>query len=382
MSDSEIYLDYNSTTPVLPDVLERMLPYFSHDFGNASSSTHAMGWRAKAAVDLAREEVATLIGASFEEIIFTSGATESINLAITGAFEVYGKSRNHIVTIATEHAAVLETCLKLQVSGAIVTILPVMADGTISIDALKSVVSERTCMVVAMMANNETGVVLPIKEIAAVAHEKGALFFSDTTQAPGKLRLNVEEEDIDLCCLSAHKFYGPKGVGALYIRKRRPKIKLNAVILGGGQENGLRSGTLNVPGIVGMGAAASIAQQDWWDDAHRISVLRTKLEHSLLDLGNVTVNGSTKFRLPNTSNLCFKNLTASLLIKDIQPLCVATGSACSSGNNQPSHVLTNMGLSGKDANSSIRFSLGKQTTEAEIDTAISKIKKAIEKNAG
>lgn len=374
-----IYLDYNSTTPVLEHVLERMLPYFARDFGNASSATHAMGWRARSAVDAAREEVAGLIGAMPDEIVFTSGATESINLALKGTFEAYRGSRNQIVTFATEHAAVLDTCKQLEARGAHVTVLPVLADGTVDLEVVRNAITKDTLLVAAMMANNETGVVHPVRKISELAHELGALFFSDTTQVPGKLQMDVADDGLDLCCLSAHKFYGPKGVGALYVRRKNPRVNLIATTAGGGHENGRRSGTLNVPGIVGMGAAAEFAQRDWWEDVQRISVLRTTLEQGVLDLGGVSVNGNTRFRLPNTTNLCFIGHSSATMIRDLHPLCVAIGSACSSESLSPSHVLTAMGIAPDKANSSIRFSLGKQSTEAEVAMTIGLIRSALGK---
>jgi cysteine desulfurase len=320
-----------------------------------------------------------MIGAEPDEIVFTSGATEAINLALKGTFERYGKSRHHIVTIATEHSAVLDTCRKLSSIGANVTIVPVLADGTLDLDMLRQKITDTTWMVAVMLANNETGVIHPIREIGEMAKEKGALFFSDTTQVPGKLRFDVNEEGIDLCCLSAHKYYGPKGVGALYIRRKNPRVQVEALIHGGGHENGRRSGTLNVPGIVGMGAASELVQRNWWQDVQRISVLRTRLEQGLLDFGNITVNGSTRHRLPNTTNMCFHGSNAASLIKAISPLCVSTGSACSSESNSPSHVLTAMGLSAEMANASLRFSLGETTTEEEIAKSLHTIGKALGK---
>lgn len=355
-----------------------MLPFLREEFGNASSNTHSWGWRAAAHVQKSRETVAELIGAEPDEIVFTSGATESINTAIKGVFSVYGKQRPTIVTVTTEHRAVLDTCSTLQEHGADVRIVPVLSDGLIDLDALKRTVDDKTCLVAVMTANNETGVIQPIRDIAAFAHEKGALFFSDTTQTSGRLRLDVNEEGIDLCCLSAHKFNGPKGIGALFVRRKHPRVSMEPLLTGGGQENGRRSGTLNVPGIVGMGAAAMAAGRDWWEDAQRISVLRTRLEQGLLDLGNITVNGNTRFRLPNTTNICFHGLQAARLIRTMGEIAVATGSACSSADDRPSHVLLAMGRSHEDARSSIRFSLGKSTTGKEIDETIAAVRKAME----
>ncbi|MEY4595081.1 MAG: hypothetical protein RIQ47_1491, partial [Bacteroidota bacterium] len=323
MSQSPIYLDYNATTPVHPDVLQSMLPFFSEKFGNASSKTHSWGWAAEAAVEKGREQLAALIGAETNEIIFTSGATEAINLALKGTFEIYRHQRDHIVTVTTEHKAVLDTYKQLEQLGARITYVPVLADGMISLDALQEAVNDKTLMVAVMMANNETGVVQPMRDISSIAHQKGAFFFSDTTQAIGKLRIDVDEEGIDLCCLSAHKFYGPKGIGALYARRKNPRVQLSPQLVGGGHENNRRSGTLNVSGIVGMGSAAELALNNWWTDASRISVLRTQLEQCLMDIGGVTVNGNTKFRLPNTTNLCFHGHPSATLIRKLSGLGVA-----------------------------------------------------------
>lgn len=377
MGNNGIYLDYNATTPVLKEVLDAMLPFFSHEFGNAASRTHAYGWQALDAVNHARQQVAALIGAEENEIVFTSGATEAINLAIKGVYEAYRSKGNHIITCATEHKAVLDTCKKLESLGARVTVLPVNTDGQLDMNDLSEAITNETILVAIMMANNETGVVQPLRDIARITHEANALFFSDTTQAIGKLKVDVNDEGIDLCCLSAHKFYGPKGAGALYVRRKKPRVSLIAQIDGGGHENGRRSGTLNVPGIAGMGKAAEIAARDFWDDAQHMSVLRTQLEQCLIDFGNISVNGSTRFRLPNTTSLCFSGRNASEIIKAIHPVAVATGSACSSALPEPSHVLTAMGLTEKDAYASIRFSLGKMTTEEEITDAIEKIKRAV-----
>jgi cysteine desulfurase len=372
-----VYLDYNSTTPVDKRVLETMLPYFSEKFGNASSRTHAFGWIAEDAVKIARQQVAALINCLDQEIIFTSGATEAINLALKGVWENYKTKGNHVITVQTEHKAVLDTCKALEKRGADVTYLPVNRDGMIDLLELKKALRPQTILVAVMYANNETGVIHPVKEIAELAHANNSFFMCDVTQAVGKINIDVNDEHIDLMCLSAHKFYGPKGVGALYVRRRDPRVMLFPQIDGGGHERGLRSGTLNVPGIAGLGKACEIAMQEMWDDAARISKLRTKLEQSLCDFPSVHINGSTKNRLFNTTNISFQGIRSEEMIKRIPTLAVAMGSACTSALPEPSHVLKAMGLTDEDIYSSIRFSLGKFTTEAKIDEVIEIMKKAV-----
>lgn len=375
-----IYLDYNSTTPVDSRVLEAMLPYFNQKFGNAASKTHSFGWIAEAAVEKAREQVAKLINATSHEIIFTSGSTEAINLAIKGVFENYSSKGNHIITVSTEHKAVLDTCKYLESKGARIIYLPVTKEGILDPEVLEKNISEKTILVCVMYANNETGVIQPdISILSKIAHSKGALFFSDATQAVGKINVNVEECGIDLLCLSAHKLYGPKGVGVLFVRRKNPRVMLSPLIHGGGHERALRSGTLNVPGIVGLGMACEIAEKEMQEDALRVSRLRAVLEQSLLESGNVFVNGSIKHRLPNTSNLSFHNLKADSLIAKLSDIALATGSACTSAIPEPSHVLKAMGISDEMAFSSVRFSLGKYTTQEEIEEASEKIKNAIKR---
>lgn len=374
-----IYLDNNSTTPLDPAVLEAMLPYFREKFGNAASTTHAFGWVADQAVADAREQVAALIGAEAGEMVFTSGATEAINLALKGVFETYRGKGNHIITASTEHKAVLDTCHHLTLQGARITMLPVQSDGLLDPDELSKHLGPETILVCVMMANNETGVIQPVREFADRVHEAGALFMSDATQACGKIQVNVSDDHIDLLPFSAHKLYGPKGVGALYVRRKNPRVKLTAQIDGGGHEHGLRSGTLNVPGIVGFGKACSLASQKMWDDAQKMSVLRTKLEQALLDFGNVSVNGNTKARLPNTTNLSFSGIRAPSLLKEVGDIALSTGSACSSALAEPSHVLRAMGLTDEIAYSSVRFSLGRFTTEEEIETSLIAFGRAIKK---
>lgn len=372
-----IYLDYNATTPVDKRVLETMLPYFTEKFGNASSRTHAFGWVAEDAVKTAREQVAQLINCLAQEIIFTSGATEAINLAIKGVWENYQNKGKHIITVKTEHKAVLDTCKSLEKKGAEITYLSVDREGMIDLEELKKALRPQTILVAVMYANNETGVIQPIKAIADLVHANNSIFMCDATQAVGKINCDVEEEHIDLMCLSAHKFYGPKGVGALYVRRKDPRVTLYPQIDGGGHERGLRSGTLNVTGIVGLGKACEIAQQEMWDDSARISKLRTKLEQHLCDLENVFINGSTKYRMYNVTNITFQGIRSENLITKIPTIVIAMGSACTSAIAEPSHVLKAMGLSDEDSYSSVRFSLGKYTTETEINDVIKMVSKVI-----
>ncbi len=375
-----IYFDYNATSPVDPRVLEKMLPYFTEHFGNASSKLHAYGWLAEEAVKEARSEVARLINCDTSELIFTSGATESINLALKGAYSAYQKKGNHIILVRSEHKAVIDCCEGLAKQGAELSYLNVDREGRIDLHELKNAFKDNTILVCMMLANNESGVIQDIAQVAEITHSKNALLLSDATQAIGKIRVDVQELGIDLMPLSAHKFYGPKGVGALFVRRKNPRVTLLAQQLGGGHENGLRSGTLNVPGIVGLGAACALAEEEQWDDAILLSRLRTKLEQSLLELGNVFVNGSQKHRLPNVSNLCFSGIKAAQLITKLPDLAFSTGSACSSALPEPSHVLKAMGLDDAAAYASARFSLGKYTTEEEVDFCIEKISTALTKN--
>jgi len=372
---TSIYLDHNATTPVIDDVLAAMLPYFTVHFGNASSKTHAYGWIAEQAVETAQIQVANLIGAQKEEIIFSSGSTESINLAIKGLAAVYGSNKNHIITSATEHLAVLNTLSKLSKNGFDITILPVDRVGQIDLQQLISAFTEKTLMVCIMHANNETGTINPIKEIGKIAHENNALFFCDATQAAGRVNIDVVEDNIDMLCISAHKMYGPKGAGALYIRKTQPKIILASLIDGGGHQNDLRSGTLNVPGIVGLGKACEIALTATWNDGVLISRLRTVLEQRLTLMPNTFINGDIRNRLYNTTNICFKNKSAADIIKTLKNVAVSNGSACSSANAAASHVLVAMGLTESEAQSSIRFSFGKSNTMQEVELIVEMITK-------
>ena len=372
-----IYLDYNATTPVEERVLEKLLPYFSQKFGNAASNTHAFGWMAKEAVEIAREKASALIGCEPGELYFTSGATEGINLIIKGVYESYSNKGRHIITYATEHKAVLDTCKYLQTVGADIEILPVERDGLPDLDLLKKSLRTDTILVVAMFANNETGVLFPIAEIGEMCRSHDVKFFSDTTQAAGKVLFDVKESSIDCCVMSAHKMYGPKGVGVVYISRRNPRVSVQAQMHGGGHEGGLRSGTLNVPGIVGLGEACHIAEKEMWDNGILMSSLRTKLEQQLEADKSVIINGNIKNRLNNTTNLTFKTIKSEDLIKEIRPIAVAAGSACTAALPQPSHVLLAMGLSEKEAYNSVRFSLGKYTNAQDIDITVEKISNII-----
>ncbi|MFL5764479.1 MAG: cysteine desulfurase family protein [Bacteroidia bacterium] len=372
-----VYLDYNSTTPVDKRVLDGMLPYFTEKFGNAASRTHSFGWIAEDAVKKARQQVASLIGCLDQEIIFTSGATEAINLALKGIWENYQAKGKHFITVKTEHKAVLDTFASLQKQGAEVTYLPVDREGLIDSGDLKAALRKDTVLVAVMYANNETGVIQPVKQIADLVHANGSIFFCDATQAVGKINIDVQDEHIDLMCISAHKFYGPKGIGALYVRRRDPRVTLAAQIDGGGHERGLRSGTLNVPGIVGLGKACELAQNEMWEDAARLSKLRTKLEQALCDLPDVFINGSIKHRLFNTANICFHGRRSETIIKQIPNIAVSMGSACTSAIPEPSHVLKAMGINDEDSYSSVRLSLGKYTTEQEMKKVIETFSKII-----
>ncbi|MCJ8208909.1 IscS subfamily cysteine desulfurase [Mucilaginibacter sp. RS28] len=372
-----VYLDNNATTPMDPRVLEAMIPYFTQKFGNAASRNHHFGWVAEEAVDYAREQVAKLIGANEKEIIFTSGATESDNLAIKGIFEMYKEKGNHIITAVTEHKAVLDTCKHLEKLGAKVTYLPVKEDGLVDLEQLEAAMTPETILVSIMYGNNEIGVIQPVKEIAAIAHKHGALFMTDATQAVGKIPVDVNADGIDLLALSAHKMYGPKGVGALYVRRKGPRVKVTAQMDGGGHERGMRSGTLNVPGIVGLGKACELARLEMDSEAARLSQLRDKLQASLTELEESYVNGNVEHRLPHVANISFKYVEGEGLMMAMKDLAVSSGSACTSASLEPSYVLKSLGLSDDLAHSSIRFGLGRFTTEEEVDYAIEVTKKAV-----
>ncbi|KAA9332887.1 IscS subfamily cysteine desulfurase [Adhaeribacter soli] len=374
-----IYLDNNATTPMDPRVLEAMLPYFSDKFGNAASRNHAFGWNAEEAVDYAREQIASLINCNPKEIIFTSGATESDNLAIKGVFEMYASKGNHIITAVTEHKAVLDSCKHIEKLGGKVTYLKVNEEGLIDLKELEAAITPQTILISIMYGNNEVGVLQPIKEISALARKNGVLFMTDATQAVGKIPVDVEADGIDLMAFSGHKMYGPKGVGALYVRRKNPRVKVTAQMDGGGHERGMRSGTLNVPGIVGLGKACELCKNEMESDTQRILKLREKLETELLKLEESYLNGSKEHRLPHVSNISFKYVEGEGLMMGVKDLAVSSGSACTSASLEPSYVLKAMGMSDDLAHSSLRFGLSRFTTEEEINYAIDHVKEAVTK---
>jgi cysteine desulfurase len=374
-----IYLDYNATTPVDAGVLETMLPYFTLKFGNAASNSHNFGWQAADAVKNARQQVATLINANEQEIYFTSGSTEGLNLALKGLTEAYKQKGNHLITCKTEHKAVLDTCQRLEKQGCEITYLSVDQFGGINLDELKAAIKATTIGICLMYANNETAIIHPVAEIGQIATDHNLLFICDATQAVGKVPVDVIKDNIHVLVLSAHKFYGPKGVGVIYVRRKGPRITLIPQIDGGGHENGLRSGTLNVPGIVGLGAAAELAIGL---DGTRTHDLLNKLEKELLSIGGISINGDTKNRLPNTLNILIEGIKSEKLITRVPQLAMATGSACTSALPQPSHVLIAMGLTEEQAYSSLRLSIGRFTTEEEIQRTVELLKEAIEKLRG
>ncbi len=373
-----IYLDNNATTPCDPRVVETMVPFFFEKHGNAASRSHQFGWEAEDAVDYAREQIAQLIGAEDKEIIFTSGATESNNLAIKGVFEMYAKKGNHIITAETEHKAVLDTCKHLEKVGAEVTYLKVQEDGMVSLSDLEAAIKPSTILVSLMWANNETGVIQDMPGIAALCEKHGVLFHSDATQAVGKIPTNAREIGVHLMSFTAHKMYGPKGVGALYVSRKNPRVKVTAQIDGGGHERGMRSGTLNVPGIVGFGKAAEIARLEMAQDAERLSKMRDRLQTELIKLEETKVNGNENSRMPHVSNISFKHVEGEgLMMTFNQAIAVSSGSACTSASLEPSYVLVGMGLGDDLAHSSIRFSLGRFTTDEDIDRAIDLVAKGV-----
>jgi len=363
-----IYMDNHATSPMDPRVLEAMLPFFIEKFGNAASRNHSFGWEAEQAVETAREQIAKLIGASAKEIIFTSGATESNNLAIKGIAEMYKERGNHIITQVTEHKAVLDTCKRLEKYGYRVTYLPVKADGLIDIEDLKRAMDDKTILVSIMFANNEIGVIQPVAEIGKLCHEKGVIFHTDAVQAVGKIPVDVNAMNIDVLSLTAHKIYGPKGVGALYVRRRNPRVQISAQIDGGGHERGMRSGTLNVPSIVGLGKACEIAREEMAAEAVRLQGMRDHLRKKLESaLDYVEVNGSWEHRLPGNLNMSFVYVEGESLLMGINDVAVSSGSACTSATLEPSYVLKALGLGDDVAHSSIRFGLGRFNTMAEVD---------------
>lgn len=377
-ADKKIYLDYNSTTPVDPRVLEEMIPFFTEKFGNASSISHAFGWEAEEAVDIARERVADLIGASANEITFTSGATEAINIAIRGLSKANRDHGNHIITCVTEHKAVLDTVESLEESGFNITYLPVDESGSIDLNQLEDAITDETILVSLMHANNEIGMIHPLKEISKITRKKNIPLMSDATQSVGKIPLDVKDLGVDIIAFSSHKLYGPKGAGALYLNKDN-KPELSPIITGGGQERGVRPGTLNVPAIVGFGKACELCSNEMEEDTKRLSQLREKLEKELLGMDGVHLNGDSKNRLPYMTNVSFRNIDSTYMIRRLKNLAVSQGSACTSATHQPSHVLKAIGLSDELALSSIRIGLGRFTIEEEIEIAISTIKKVIPK---
>jgi len=365
-----IYMDYQATTPVDPRVLDTMLPYFREDYGNAASRSHAFGWKAEEAVENARKQIGDLIGASSKEIIFTSGSTEGINLSLKGVAEMYGSKGKHIITSEAEHKAVLDTCKHLEKQGYEVTYLAPDKTGRTTAEDVAGAMRDDTILVTIMWANNEVGTVNPIREIGALCHERGVIFHTDATQAVGKIPVDVEADHVDLLCLSAHKIYGPKGVGALYVRRRNPRVRLVAQMDGGGHERGMRSGTLNVPGIVGLGEACRLCAEELEPETKRLNALRAKFEKSIKSrLDHVAINGNEEHRLPGCSNMSFAYVEGESLLMGISDLAVSSGSACTSASLEPSHVLRSMRVGDELAHSSIRFGLGRFTTEEELEHA-------------
>lgn len=373
-----VYLDHHATTPVDPRVLEAMLPYFGPRFGNAASRSHRFGWEAEKAVEQARRRVAELAGAVPNEIVFTSGATESVNLAMKGAMEANRKRGDHLITVASEHKAVLDTARRMERGGYRVTVLPCGSDGLLNLEALHEAIRPETVLVSVMHANNEIGVVQSVAEIGEICRREGALFHCDAAQSLGKVPLNLVEQNIDLLSISAHKIYGPKGVGALYVRRRGGRVALACQMDGGGHESGLRSGTLNVPGIVGFGEACHIALQEMAEEGARVATLRDRLKTRLEEaLDGMTVNGSLEHRLPGNLNVRFAGVDADALLMSVPEIALSTGSACTSASPEPSHVLHAIGLSPKQARASLRFGVGRFNTVEEIDYAAGRIVEAV-----
>jgi cysteine desulfurase len=375
-----IYMDNHATTPMDPRVLEEMLPYFMEKFGNAASRNHSFGWAAEEGVESARERIAKLVGATTKEIIFTSGATESDNLAIKGVAEMYREKGNHIITAVTEHKAVLDTCKRLEKYGYRVTYLPVQKDGLIDLDDLKRAMDDKTILVTIMYANNEIGVIQPVVEIGKLCHERGVIFHTDATQAIGKVPVDVVKQNIDLASISGHKMYGPKGVGALYVRRKNPRVQVSAIIDGGGHERGMRSGTLNVPSIVGLGKACAIAQEDMPQESCRLAGLRNRLRDRIMGrLDEVYINGSMDHRLPGNLNISFAYVEGESLLMGINDIAVSSGSACTSATLEPSYVLKALGTGDDLAHSSIRFGIGRFNTEAEVDYVADRVIETVER---
>jgi cysteine desulfurase len=375
-----IYMDNHATTPMDPRVFETMRPYFTEVFGNAASRNHAFGWQAEEAVENARKQVADLVGANVKEIVFTSGATESDNLAIKGVAEMYAEKGNHIITAATEHKAILDTCKRLEKNGYRVTYLPVQANGLIDLDMLREAITPKTILVSIMYANNEIGVIQPVAEIGKIARERGVLFHSDAVQAIGKVPVNVIKDNIDLMSITGHKLYGPKGVGALYVRRRNPRVQVTAQMDGGGHERGMRSGTLNVPGIVGLGKACELCRLEMAVESKRMAYLRDKLKDKLMnELDEVYINGTMESRLPQNLNISFAYVEGESLLMGINDIAVSSGSACTSATLEPSYVLKALGAGDDLAHSSIRFGLGRFNTEEEVDYVGGKVVEVVRK---
>ncbi len=379
MGQRLIYLDNNATTPTDPRVVDAMIPYFYDNPGNAASRNHPFGWKAEQAVDTARQQIADLINVDEREIIFTSGATESDNLAIKGVFEMYQRKGDHIITVKTEHKAVLDACAKVEKMGGKVTYLDVQRNGLVRLDELEAAITDKTVLVSVMWANNETGVIQPMKEIGDICAKHGVLFMSDATQAVGKIPVDPKEVGVHLMAFTSHKMYGPKGVGALFVNRKSPRVKVTSQMDGGGHERGMRSGTLNVPGIVGFGKAAEIAKEEMHQDAERLSKLRDKLEAALMDkLEESYINGTTESRMPHVTNISFKHVEGEgLMMTFNQNIAVSSGSACTSASLEPSYVLVALGLGDDLAHSSLRFSLGRFTTEEDIDETIAKVTEGV-----
>lgn len=369
-----IYLDNHSTTPMDPRVLEAMMPFFGARFGNAASRNHSFGWEAEEAVEKARTQCADIIGANKKEIVFTSGATESNNLALKGVAEMYAERGNHIITAATEHKAILDACKRLEKQGCKVTYLPVKPDGLVDLDMLREAITDKTILVSIMYANNEIGVIQPMKEIGSICKERGVLFHTDATQAVGKIPVNVIADNIDLLSFTGHKIYGPKGCGVLYVRRKAPRVQLTAQMDGGGHERGMRSGTLNVPGIVGLGEACALCAKEMAADAERLGALRDRLKDRIFaELDEVYINGTMEYRLPHNLNISFAYVEGESLLMGINDIAVSSGSACTSATLEPSYVLKALGAGDDLAHSSIRFGLGRFTTQEEVDYAAEKM---------
>jgi len=375
-----IYMDYHATTPMDPRVFEAMKPYFMETFGNSASRNHSFGWQAEEAVEKSRKQIADLIGATPKEIVFTSGATESNNLALKGVAEMYAEKGNHIITAATEHKAVLDTCKRLEKHGIRVTYLPVQSNGLVDLEMLKDAITDKTILVSIMYANNEIGVLQNMAEIGKLAKSKGVLVHSDATQAVGKVPVNVIKDNIDLMSMSGHKIYGPKGVGALYVRRKSPRVQITAQMDGGGHERGMRSGTLNVPGIVGLGEACALCQAEMPEESKRMAYLRDRLRSKLeAQLDEVYVNGTMEHRVPNNLNISFAYVEGESLLMGINDIAVSSGSACTSATLEPSYVLKALGAGDDLAHSSIRFGLGRFNTEEEVDYVADKVIDVVKK---